>query len=42
MYPATQDKGIHWVPRFVVRNELNDTGRIAMRKEWFPVLERGT
>jgi hypothetical protein len=30
------------VPRFLVRDELNDTGQIAMRKEWYPVLERGT
>lgn len=40
---VTNDNNKYYgVPRFLVRNELNDPGGIAMRKEWFPVLERGT
>lgn len=35
-------KIIKWVPRFHVRGELSDTGWIATRKEWFPVLGWGT
>ena len=43
---ASWHKGssLNWgrVPRFLVRDELSDTRRIASTKEWFPVLERGT
>ena len=28
-----------WVPRFLVREELSDTGQIATRRGWFPALE---
>ena len=27
------------VPRFLVREELSDTGQIATRRGWFPALE---
>ena len=30
------------VPRFLVRDELSDTGQIATRKDWFPALQWGT
>jgi len=36
------DNAVYGVPRFLVRDELSDTRRIASTKEWFPVLERGT
>jgi len=31
--------GQNRVPRFLVREELSDTGQIATRRGWFPALE---